>query len=106
MALSPDGRFAFVTLQGSGTLAVFNLAAALASGLRDSGFVGAVRLGVNPIGITSVAGTASGCTRPPRSGTGRSEQGTLSVINVPPGRDGSGRVGPEHGRWRAATPAG
>ena len=52
VALSRDGRFAFVTLQGSGTLAVFNLAAALASGLHDSGFVGDVRLGVNPIGIT------------------------------------------------------
>ena len=54
VALSRDSRFAFVTENGSGTLAVFNLAAALASGLRDSGFVGDVRLGVNPVGITRV----------------------------------------------------
>ena len=82
VALSPDGRFAFVTLQGSGTLAVFNLAAALASGLRDSGFVGDVRLGVNPIGITmSRDGQWLYVTTQKRDR--QAGQGTLSVINVP-----------------------
>ena len=81
VALSPDGRFAFVTLQGSGTLAVFNLAAALASGLRDSGFVGAVRLGVSPIGVTmSRNGRWLYVTTQKRDL--QADQGTLSVINV------------------------
>jgi DNA-binding beta-propeller fold protein YncE len=81
VALSRDGRFAFVTLQGSGTLAVFNLAAALASGLRDSGFVGDVRLGVNPIGITMARdGQWLYVTAQKRSRS--ADQGTLSVISV------------------------
>lgn len=81
VALSRDGRFAFVTLPGSGTLAVFNLAAALASGLHDSGFVGDVRLGVNPIGITlSRDGQWLYVTTQKRDR--RANQGTLSVISV------------------------
>jgi serine/threonine-protein kinase len=81
VALSRDGRFAFVTLQGSGTLAVFNLAAALASGLRDSGFVGDVRLGVNPIGI-AMAGNGQWLYVTAQKRDQRADQGTLSVINV------------------------
>ncbi|MGI8446464.1 MAG: YncE family protein [Streptosporangiaceae bacterium] len=81
VALSRDGRFAFVTLQGSGTLAVFNLAAALASGLRDSGFVGTVRLGVSPIGVTmSRSGQWLYATTQKRDP--QADQGTLSVLNV------------------------
>jgi DNA-binding beta-propeller fold protein YncE len=81
VAVSRDGRFAFVTLQGSGTLAVFNLATALASGLHESGFVGDVRLGVNPIGITlSRDGQWLYVTTQKRDR--RAEQGTLSVISV------------------------
>ena len=81
VALSRDGRFAFVTLQGSGTLAVFNLAAALASGLHDSGFVGDVRLGVNPIGI-AMAGNGQWLYVTAQKRNRQSDQGTLSMINV------------------------
>jgi DNA-binding beta-propeller fold protein YncE len=81
VALSRDGRFAFVTLQGSGTLAVFNLATALASGLRESGFVGDVRLGVNPIGIT-VAGNGQWLYVTTQKRDQEADQGTLSVVNV------------------------
>ena len=81
VALSRDGRFAFVTLQGSGTLAVFNLAAALASGLRDSGFVGDVRLGVNPIGI-AMAGNGQWLYVTTQQRDQQAGQGTLSMINV------------------------
>jgi serine/threonine protein kinase/DNA-binding beta-propeller fold protein YncE len=81
VALSRDGRFAFVTLQGSGTLAVFNLAAALASGLRDSGLVGTVRLGVSPIGVTmSPTGQWLYVTTQKRDR--QADQGALSVIDV------------------------
>ena len=80
-AVSRDGRFAFVTLQGSGTLAVFNLATALASGLRSSGFVGDVRLGVNPIGLAMTRdGQWLYATTQRRDQ--KASQGTLSVINV------------------------
>jgi serine/threonine protein kinase/DNA-binding beta-propeller fold protein YncE len=82
VALSRDGQFAFVTLENSGTMAVFNLRAALASGLRSSGFVGDLRLGINPIGMTvSRDGQWLYVTTQKRTKT--SEQGTLTVINVP-----------------------
>ena len=82
VALSRDGRFAFVTLQGSGTLAVFNLAAALASGLRDSGFVGDVRLGVNPIGIAMAGNGQWLYVTTQQRDQQAGGQGTLSMINV------------------------
>jgi len=81
VALSLDGRFAFVTLQGSGTLAVFNLAAALASGLRDSGFVGDVHLGVNPIGV-AMARNGQWLYVTTQKRDPQADQGTLSVISV------------------------
>ena len=81
VALSRDGRFAFVTQNSSGTLAVFNLAAALASNLRDSGFAGDVRLGINPIGIAmSRNGRWLYVTSQKRNP--HAHQGTLTVINV------------------------
>ncbi len=81
VAVSRDGRFAFVTENGSGTLAVFNLAAALASGLRDSGFVGDVRLGVNPIGI-AMSGNGQWLYVTTQKRDPHADQGTLSVISA------------------------
>ena len=81
VALSRDGQFAFVTLEQSDTLAVFNLRVALASGLRRSGFVGDVRLGINPIGMTvSRDGQWLYVTTQKRDAA--SEQGTLSMLSV------------------------
>jgi DNA-binding beta-propeller fold protein YncE len=52
VAISPDDRFAFVTLANSGKLAVFNMAKALTEGLHQPGvFVGTVTLGIQPSGI-------------------------------------------------------
>jgi DNA-binding beta-propeller fold protein YncE len=51
VSLSPDNRFAFVTLQNSAEMAVFNLKKSLASGFGQSGFVGMVPLGPAPIGM-------------------------------------------------------
>jgi hypothetical protein len=82
VAVSPDGRFAFVTLEDSGTMAVFNLQAALASGLRNSGLVDAVRIGINPIRLTvSRDGQWLYVTAQKRDE--QAEQGTVSVISVP-----------------------
>ena len=51
VSISPDDDFAFVTLQDSSELAVFNLPKSLAGGLGQSGFVGMVPLGADPVGI-------------------------------------------------------
>jgi len=82
VALSRDGQFAFVTLENSGTMAVFNLRAALAGGLRTSGFVGDLRLGINPIGM-SVSQDGQWLYVTTQKRTTTSEQGTLTVVSVP-----------------------
>ena len=51
VAVSPDDRFAFVTLELSDSLAVFDLRKALASGFGPAGFVGTVPLGTAPVGL-------------------------------------------------------
>jgi len=51
VAISRDGRFAFVSLEDSGEIAVFNLQQALASHFRTSGFVGDVPAGIAPVGL-------------------------------------------------------
>ena len=52
VALSPDDRFAFVTLRNSGKLAVFNMQEALTSGQTRPGvFVGTITLGIQPTGM-------------------------------------------------------
>jgi DNA-binding beta-propeller fold protein YncE len=51
VSISPDDDFAFITLQDSSEMAVFNLPKSLAGGLGQSGFVGMVPLGTDPVGI-------------------------------------------------------
>jgi len=53
VSISPDDRFAFVALQYSAEMAVFNLQASLAHGFGQSGFVGMVPFGegAQPVGI-------------------------------------------------------
>jgi len=48
-----DGRYAFVSLQNSSELAVFNLQAALTDGFRPSDFIGYVAVPAGPVGMTS-----------------------------------------------------
>jgi len=52
VAISPDGRFAFVTLEDSQSAAVFNLGAALSRGFGPSDYVGTIPLGIAPVGVT------------------------------------------------------
>jgi DNA-binding beta-propeller fold protein YncE len=52
VAVSPDSRFAFVTLENDAEAAVFNLDTAAAHGFGDAGYVGAVPLGGGPVGMT------------------------------------------------------
>ncbi len=81
VALSPDDRFAFVTLESSGHLAVFNLQNALASGFGPANFVGSIRLGVKPVGMrVSSDGRWLYVVTEMRSNS--SHEGTLTVINL------------------------
>ena len=51
VAISPDDQFAYVTLQFSGDVAVFNLKHALSSGFDGASLVGTVQAGPEPVGI-------------------------------------------------------
>ena len=96
VATSRDGRFAFVSLEDSEKIAVFNLQQALASHFRSSGFVGDVPAGVAPVGLavspngdwlysTSELQSFSELRRAAHHGTQSLElggRGTLAVISV------------------------
>lgn len=84
VAISADDRFAFVADEAAGKIAVFDLRAAIADGLRSSGFVGMISLGqlvvgmaVSPDGrwLYATSELAAGATL-------RTGHGTLSVIDI------------------------
>jgi DNA-binding beta-propeller fold protein YncE len=80
VAVSPDGKYAFVTLRSSGQVAVFKLRQALKSGFGPADLAAAIPVPARPAGIAvSPDGTvyvASGLATP-ASGSG---QGWLTVI--------------------------
>jgi DNA-binding beta-propeller fold protein YncE len=100
VAVSPDGRFAFVSLEDADQIAVFNLGQALTRGFGASDFVGTIPVGVAPVGLavspdgrwlyaTSEAAPGAppaGGTQPsPRtqpSGGPLGGEGSLTVINL------------------------
>jgi DNA-binding beta-propeller fold protein YncE len=51
VAVSPDDKFAFVTLENSAALVVFNLQSALINGFGPSDVVGEIPLGEQPVGM-------------------------------------------------------
>jgi DNA-binding beta-propeller fold protein YncE len=89
VAASPDGRFAFVTLEDSQQAAVFNLGAAVSRGFGAADYVGSIPLELAPVGITvspdgrwlyATSEVASGGTGAP--GGGASSAGTLTVVDL------------------------
>lgn len=83
VAVSPDGRFAFVTYQSSHQVGVFNLQQALASGFGSSHLVGMLQLSKDPVGITASPDgrylyVTSGIGKPAST----SGPGTLTVMNL------------------------
>jgi DNA-binding beta-propeller fold protein YncE len=97
VAASPDGRFAFVTLEDSQRAAVFNLGAALSRGFGPADYVGSIPLGLAPVGITvspggrwlyatsEIATRGTGAARPvagPAGPGGALSAGTLTVIDL------------------------
>lgn len=93
VAVSPDDRYAFVTRETADDLAVFDLHGALLHGFGPSAFVGAVPLGVAPVGVavsptgrwlytTSEARIPQVRTRAGSRQVTATGPGTLSVINL------------------------
>ena len=81
VAVSPDGRYAFVSLESADEIAVFSLTAALAHGFGPGAYVGAIPTQVAPAGLAfSPDGRWLYSTSEDRNS--RSEVGTLEVINV------------------------
>lgn len=86
--MPPDGRFAFVSLEGSGAIAVFNLQRALASHFRTSGLWGTSRWELPPVnGRLAERGLAVRDQRsepcaPERAGSSQGRPGSLSVISL------------------------
>jgi serine/threonine protein kinase/DNA-binding beta-propeller fold protein YncE len=84
VALSPGDGFAFVTLQNSGNLAVFNLHTALATGQNQPGaYIGSIALGVQPTGIAvSPDGQWLYVTSIARTKTTGASEGLISVLSM------------------------
>jgi DNA-binding beta-propeller fold protein YncE len=90
VAASPDGRFAFVTLENSQQAAVFNLGAAVSRGFGPADYVGSIPLELAPVGITVspdgrwLYATSEAASRGTGTGApgGASSAGTLTVIDL------------------------
>jgi len=82
VAVSPDDKFAFVTLQYSGQLAVFNLNGAAASGdFSGASYVGSVSLGKQPVGVTASPDGQSLYVTSFKGGS-QAGQGLLSTLSM------------------------
>jgi DNA-binding beta-propeller fold protein YncE len=80
-AVSPDGRYAFVSMETSDQIAVFNLAKAMASGFGSGTYVGSIPTQVAPVGLAfSPDGSWLYSTSELQGRT--SELGTIAVISV------------------------
>jgi DNA-binding beta-propeller fold protein YncE len=77
---SPDGRYAFVSVEYSDEIAVFDLHAALVHHFRTSGFVGTIGLGQAVVGTAISPNGRWLYATSELSGTG--SQGSLSIINL------------------------
>ncbi|HEX3616061.1 MAG TPA: YncE family protein [Solirubrobacteraceae bacterium] len=87
VAVSPDGRYAFVSLEDLAQIAVYRLAAAVADHFSKPEFVGAIPAGEAPVGLAvSPNGrwlySTSELSGPGHRLLGRGRDGSLSVISV------------------------
>jgi DNA-binding beta-propeller fold protein YncE len=83
VAISPDDRFVFVTLQDSAAMAVFNLRTALDHGFGRSAVVGKVSLGQQPVGLVFSPGARwLYATSMTKAVTQNAAEGTVSVIDT------------------------
>ncbi|MGD0936782.1 MAG: YncE family protein [Streptosporangiaceae bacterium] len=83
VAVSPDDKFAFVTLENSADLVVFNLQSALANGFGASAVVGKIPLNYAPVGMAiSPDHRWLYATSRARAQTTAPAEGTLTVIDL------------------------
>lgn len=86
VAVSPDDRFAFVSLEGWASIAVYNLQRALAGGFSASDLVGLIPVGIAPVGLAvSPGGRWLYATSEAARGTSASSvaaEGTLTVVDL------------------------
>lgn len=83
VAISPDGNFAFVTLQNSADMVVFNLHSALTNGFGPADVVGKIKLGQQPVGMAiSPDGKWLYATSMTRTKTPNPSEGTVTVIDL------------------------
>jgi len=81
-AVTPDGRFVFVSLEDADEIAVFDLARAMAAGFRaGSGYIGTIRTGIAPVGL-AVSPDGDWLYATSESESPGGNVGTLSVISV------------------------
>ncbi len=86
VAASRDGRYAFVSLEDTGKIAVYRLADAIADHFKKSAYVGAIPTGLAPVGLAvSPNGrwlySTSESAGQPRGGL-QARDGSLSVISI------------------------
>ena len=83
VAVSPDDKFVFVTLENSANLVVFNLQSALANGFAASAVVGKIPLHYAPVGLAiSPDHRWLYATSRARVQTTAASEGTLTVIDL------------------------
>jgi DNA-binding beta-propeller fold protein YncE len=83
VAVTPDGRYAFVSEESADQVAVFNLSRALAGHYGTASYVGAIPAQLAPVGLAvSPDGKWLYSTSEVISSRGQSEVGSLSVISV------------------------
>jgi DNA-binding beta-propeller fold protein YncE len=83
VAVSADGRYAFVTQEGSERAAVFNLHRALTQGFSGTDYVGAIPLGLAPVGMAVSPDGRWLYVTSEVALHQRNNQGTLTVVSVP-----------------------
>jgi DNA-binding beta-propeller fold protein YncE len=82
VAVSPDGRYAFVTMEDSERAAVFDLNRALTEGFGPADYVGSIPLGLLPVGM-AVSPDGRWLYATSEASRQGGEQGTLTVISLP-----------------------
>jgi DNA-binding beta-propeller fold protein YncE len=83
VALTPDGRFAFVTFQGTAHVGVFSLQRALRAGFGPADLVGTIPVGAQPVGVAvSADGRYAYVTSRVRGAPATAPGGVVNVIDV------------------------
>jgi DNA-binding beta-propeller fold protein YncE len=81
VAVTPDGSLAFVSLEGSSEIAVFDLRQALASHFVRSGYIGSIPAGFAPVGL-ALSPDGRWLYATSEQSAGGSSAGLLQVISV------------------------